>query len=151
MKKALFVSLIFLMIFPICLVNAGVNPPKTIDYGDIVSIDHIVYTDETLEIIIEVQYDIIINVSSTIDWHSGLVGLTESSERTWLLNTPVEACVHWVFIRQIHEWLPVQPDPPEPFLDSIINWVLSFASENLIGIIISGLLIIYILSKVLLQ
>ena len=151
MKKALFVSLILLMVLPITLVNGGINPPKTVDYGDIVSLDHIVYSDEEMLNVLVVEYEIIINVSVLTDWHNGLIGMEALSERAWLLNTPAKDCVHWVYIREIHEWYPVPPIPPEPFLDTVINGILAFASENLLGMIISGIVILYLGSNVLLQ
>ena len=145
------VSIFFILLIPMNIVTGDTDPPESVDYGDIVALDHVVYSDETMETIIIVEYEIIINVSKSIEWHSGLIGLTELDERAWLLNTPVKDCVHWVYIRAIHAWYPVPPTPPEPLLDMIINGILSFASENLIGMIISVVVIIYLLSKVLLR
>ena len=149
MKKTLIMSLLILLIIPIIIATGSTNPPKTVDYGDIISLDHIVYSDEKMLNIISVEYDFIINVSSTIEWHSGLIGLSEMDERAWLLNTPVNDCVHWVLIREIHEWNPVPEAEAEPLLDMIINGILDFVSTNLLGMIISSIVVIYFLSKIL--
>lgn len=145
------ISISFFLLIPVISAMGAVNPPESIDYGEIVRLDHTVFSDESLDNILEIQYDIIINVSITIDWHNSLIGLTVHEERTFLMDTPVKDCVHWVYIREIYEWLPEPPTPPEPILDIIINGIFSFASENLLGMIISGVVILYLGSKVLLQ
>jgi len=145
------VSVLCFILIPIIATTGAVNPPESIDYGEIVRLDHTVFSDESLGEILEIQYQIIINVSTNTNWHSGLIGMAVNEERSFLMDTPVKDCVHWVYIREIYEWMPEPPKPPEPFLDMAINGILTFASENLLGMIISAIVVIYLASKILLQ
>ena len=139
------------LLIPVVAIMGATTPPESIDYGDIVRLDHTVFSDESLGEILEIQYQIIINVSTNTNWHSGLIGMAVNEERSFLMDTPVKDCVHWVYIREIYEWMPEPPKPPEPFLDMAINGILTFASENLLGMIISAIVVIYLASKILLQ
>lgn len=136
------ISIVFLFL-PI-MVQAGVpTPPKSKQY-DLITYDYIITDD--FEDVIEEQYDLIVNLTLKEDWHYYLEGMNVGDNSAY---KDKDDYIHTFYVKQIISYegtaTPDSESGPN-LLDSIIATLTGFTMEELIIMIIIGIVILWILS-----
>lgn len=145
MNKLLILTMIsiFILTVPI-MVEAGISEPIKTKQYDLVIYDYIITSE--FNDIIEEDYDLIVNLTLEEDWHYYLEDREVGDSSAY---KDKDDNIHTFFIMEIIEYEPPVTSESESgpnLLDDIINTLTGFSIEELVVIIVIGIIVLWFLS-----